>query len=199
MSDPSTPSTCSECGAELDDSYDVEVYHVENPAQSGYRNPVVRWVLDVLRGGNGVRELHYPTCADCEPPETPVPLSEDQHRNHLLGSGLWAVLLGLVTVSPSPTAASSDVVLTAVAAIALGAVAFGELVQIARIREREKPDRKRRWDVEPVLTGGDSDSATEAREAYLAGEITEAELEERLDDELAEDERDREPERVMER
>jgi|GEM_PF-3649670 len=189
---------CSECGAELDDSYDVEVYHVENPAQSGYRNPVVRWALDVLRGGNGPRELHYPTCADCEPPETPVPPSEDQHRNQLLGSGLWAILLGWATVSPPPTFASVDVVLAAVAAIALGAVALGELVQIARIRQRD--ESVWRPDVDPVLVDDENtDPIEEARKAFLAGEIDEDTLEERLDEELGDtEERDRET-RVMER
>lgn len=199
VSDRIIPDECSECGADLDDEYDVRVYDVENPAESGYRNPVIEYSNELARG-DGTIQLHYPTCPDCDPPDAPVTPSEGQHRIHLFQSGFFALLLGGMAATPPPASTGVDVVVAAVIAIVLGVVALGEFVQIARIREREKPDWKRQWEVEPVLADDDVDPIAEARDAYLRGEIDEDDLEERLAAHYHDDDRERDREkRVMER
>ncbi|RKS82175.1 hypothetical protein BDK61_1475 [Haloarcula quadrata] len=185
------PDECPECGRDFDDEYEVEVYHVENPAQSGYHNPVIRRTLDAL--GHEAGDMHYPTCPDCEPPTKPPAPDGGSHHCHLANSALGAFVLGAMANAAPATMTSSEIGFAALASVALAAVAVGEYLQIARIHEREKPAWERKWDVEPVLADDeDADPVEDAREAFLAGEIDEAELEERLDEELADIERDRE-------
>lgn len=188
MGDRMIPSTCSECGASLDDGYEVEVYHVTNPAQSGYHNPVVRWALGSL-WGNTV-DMHYPTCAGCEPPATPSKPDVRPHRHHFAQSALGALFTAWMATSPSATMTSSVIGFAAVASVALAAVAAGELLQLQRIQAHDEPLMRSH---EPRLA---NPSTPEQRihEAYLDDEIDENDLDEyfdaEFDDEISDDELD---------
>lgn len=194
MRELEVPDECGVCGDELDGEYEVKQYEVENPTESGYLNPFGAPGVTYHLPQAGPHELHLPVCKHCDAPETP-PVPETRPNLHeLLHSGLFSVFFAFATVSPPASFAAVDVASTAFFAVVLGVVAVGEYLQIARIREREKPRWEREWDVDPVLADDeDADPVTDAREAFLAGEIDEAELEERLDEELGDtEERDRE-------
>lgn len=200
MGEPEVPNECGVCGDELDGEYHVVTYEVENPIESGYLNSY--GVPGVFHSSPDFEphELHLTTCKHCDAPETPPTPEEQPHIFELLESGFFALLLGAFATSPTATATTADIAFAACFSIVLGAVAIGEYLQIARIRQREQPHWEREWDVEPVLADDKSTDPVEtAREEFLAGGIGEDELEERLDEELSEVERDRDIERVVER
>jgi hypothetical protein len=180
--------TCSECGTEIDGEYHVEVYDVENPAETGYVNPAVWWLQDKL--GTTSKEMRYPTCPDCSPPRTPPTPNIAKHQNEAVFAALFGVLGAVGAVSPPPE--YSGLVYGIVALVA-GVIAIGEYVQICRIKAREDDDWERPRGVTPRLAGDKT-----PRQKYLAGEIDEGELEARLEEEF-DDTEEEQRELVMER
>lgn len=185
---------CDWCEDTLDGDYHVRRWQISDPSKYGLINPIFAYAIDTLRRledgeSDSVYLVERPVCDDCgfemvdsfHPPTANI----RDHIPHVLISGL-ALASGVSSLG-NPEIALSSAVLMAI----LGGVVFlGEIVQMWRQSQTE-----------PADLGDAVQSETQpAKEAYLAGEIGEDELEERLDEELAgEEERDREPKRVMDR
>ena len=152
MRELEVPDECGVCDRELDNEYEVKQYEVENPVKSGYLNSFgAPGVIHHLSSHAGPHELHLPVCKHCDAPEYPPAPEGRPHLHELLQSGFLAVVLGAFAIPPTATATTGDIAFAACFAVVLGAVAVGEYLQIAHIREREKPRWEREWDVDPVL------------------------------------------------
>jgi len=184
---------CDWCGDTLDGDYHVRRWQIPNPSKYGLINPILAYTIDTLRrleGGSESDSVHLverPVCDDCgiEMVDSfyPPTANTRDHIPHVLISGL-ALASGVSSLG-NPEIALHSAVLMAI----LGGVVFlGELVQMWRQAQTEPAD----------LEDAVQSETKPAKEAYLAGEIDEDELEERLDEEFG-DTDDREPERVIER
>jgi len=166
--------TCDVCGEPLPSDHDVRRHRIDDPIGEGYWNPLTpdTWVHLAL--GDDTEWKYSHTCPSCDPPETPP---EPVRRMHVAHWGLFMAGVFVAGLAGNAPEAGAGV---AVLGLICFAGTLGEMTQIERI---EETDDKTESDVDP---------ATDAHEAYLAGEITEGELEERLDEELADtEERDR--------
>jgi len=161
--------TCDNCGDELDDEFPVHIHELSHPVRDGYWNPAdpSTWTRIVL----GDTEVPFKLCGDCRVEEPPAP-SRETHKRHVK---VWTILsfLGIISLA---SGANGGALLIGIATVAFA----GEMYQLGQIEESDAETR--------------NEPAGEAREAFLAGEITEDELEERLDEELD----DTEPELLAE-
>ena len=159
---------CSNCGQPLDGDYHVRRHVIENPIERGRWNPLTPDTWVQLAFGDGEAYIER-TCGECKPSEEPPEPTRDRHLAHL---GLF-----FAGVTVATTATGSGAFVFGLVCV-LGAL--GECVQLGKIDGAE----------------GEVETETRPREKYLAGEITEEELEAQLEDELDED---REETQVVER
>jgi len=125
------------------------------------------------------------TCPDCRPPAHPSRTDRETHYFHALFAGLMAWL-------GASTLGSPEVAFTSVVGILIlgAALLASEMYQIGH--HKVTSDRDLMYDAWDAERDETADPVEDAREAFLRGEIDEDEFEERLDEELGEEERDRE-------